>query len=133
MKRKALTGAAGPAFADVTLAAKAAEGIPFRNVADMFRRVLASDLEVVFRMMLRRLRVERRVLTASERFEKEKPLPLPLLMFRFGAETAADTTENPSCALLEHFFVDKENGRGLTLAWNGLAACRQKSARGVLR
>ena len=65
MKRRTFTFVAGLAFAAATTAAVAAEGISFQKAADMLYRVMSADREVYTRMVVQRLTVDRKILTAS--------------------------------------------------------------------
>ena len=118
MKLTTLRIAAGLAFAVATTAA--AEGIPYGKVADMLYRVMSADREVYTRMVVQRLTVDRKILTASEHFEDDAALPLPAQMFRFGAETVMDHTEDFSYALLSLHPVNRKNGPGTELERKGL-------------
>ncbi|MCY3828355.1 MAG: DUF3365 domain-containing protein [Rhodospirillaceae bacterium] len=121
MKLTTRTIAAGLAFAVATMAAGvAAEGIPYRKVADMLYRVMSADREVYTRMVVQRLTVDRKILTASEHFEDDAALPLPAQMFRFGAETVMDNTEDFSYALLSLHPINRKNGPGTELERKGL-------------
>ena len=117
MKRTLLTIAA---LAFGIGSAAAAEGIPFRKVADMLYRVMSADREVYTRMVVQRLTVDRKVITASEHFEDDSALPLPAQMFRFGAERVMDRTEDFSYALLSLNPINKKNGPGTDLERKGL-------------
>ncbi len=121
MKRTSLTIAAlafgiGSAMA----ASAAAEGISFRKVADMLYQVMSADREVYTRMVVQRLTVDNKVVTASEHFEDDTALPLPAQMFRFGAERVMDETEDFSYALLSLNPINKKNGPGTDLERKGL-------------
>ena len=118
MKRRTLTIAASLAF--TVAATAAAEGIPFQKVADMLYRVMSADREVYTRMVVQRLTVDRKILTASEHFEDDAALPLPAQMFRFGAETVMDNTEDFSYALLSLHPINRKNGPGTELERKGL-------------
>ena len=121
MKLTTRTIAAGLAFAVATMAAGvAAEGIPYRKVVDMLYRVMSADREVYTRMVVQRLTVDRKILTASEHFEDDAALPLPAQMFRFGAETVMDNTEDFSYALLSLHPINRKNGPGTELERKGL-------------
>lgn len=120
MMRRTLTIAAGLAFAVATASGAAADGIPFQKVADMLYRVMSADREVYTRMVVQRLTVDRKILTASEHFEDDAALPLPSQMFRFGAETVMDETEDFSYALLSLHPINRKSGPGTDLERKGL-------------
>ena len=121
MKRRTLMITAGLAFAVATTAAEsAAEGIPHRKVVDMLYRVMSADREVYTRMVVQRLTVDRKIITAAEHFEDNDALPLPAQMFRFGAETVIDNTEDFSYALLSLHPINRKNGPGTDLEREGL-------------
>jgi len=71
-------------------------------------------------MVVQRLTVDRKILTASEHFEDDAALPLPAQMFRFGAETVTDNTEDFSYALLSLHPINRKNGPGTALESKGL-------------
>ena len=119
MKRRTLMTAAGLVLA-ATTAGAAADGLPFRKVADMLYRVMSADREVYTRMVVQRLTVDRDILTASEHFEDDEALPLPAQMFRFGAEAVMDHTEEFSHALLSLHPINRKNGPGTELEKRGL-------------
>ncbi len=116
-KRHLIT--AGLALATGTL--MAADGITYRKAADMLYRVMSADREVYTRMVVQRLTVDEEVLAASEHFEDDSALPLPAQMFRFGAETVMDNTDDFSYALLSLHPINKKNGPGTELEKNGLS------------
>ena len=121
MKRSSLTIAVlalGVATATATVVA--AEGIAYEKVADMLYRVMSADREVYTRMVVQRLAVDEKVITASEHFEDDVALPLPAQMFRFGAEEVMDNTEDFSYALLSSNPINKKNGPGTELEKEGL-------------
>jgi len=121
MKRRMLMTAAGLAFAVATaMAEAAAEGITFQKVADMLYRVMSADREVYTRMVVQRLTVDKKILTASEHFEDDAALPLPAQMFRFGAKEVMDNTEDFSYALLSLHPINPKNGPGTELERRGL-------------
>ena len=98
----------------------AAEGISYRKAADMLYLVMSSDRAVYARKVVQRLTRDAELLTASEHFEDDAALPLPAQMFRFGAELAADKTEDFSYSLLSLHPVNKKNGPGTPLEEEGL-------------
>ncbi len=98
----------------------AAEGIPIERVADMLYRVMSADREIYTRMVVQRLAVDEKVITASEHFEDDLALPLPAQMFRLGAEEVMDNTEDFSYALLSLNPINKKNGPGTDLEKEGL-------------
>ena len=98
----------------------AAEGISYRQAADMLYLVMSSDRAVYARMVVQRLTRDERILAASEHFEDESALPLPAQMFRFGAEMVADETEDFSYSLLSLHPINRKNGPGTDLEREGL-------------
>ena len=100
--------------------AVAAEGISYQKAADMLYLVMSSDRAVYARKVVQRLTRDAELLTASEHFEDDAALPLPAQMFRFGAELAADQTEDFSYSLLSLHPVNKKNGPGTPLEKEGL-------------
>ena len=99
----------------VTAASAAADDIPYERVADMLYTVMSADREVYTKMVIQRLTVDDKVITASEHFQDDLALPLPAQMFRFGAEAAMDATEEFSYSLLSLHPINKKNGPGTDL------------------
>ena len=87
----------------------AARGIEPRDVADMLHAVMSSDRTVYTRLVVNRLTLKDKVITADEHFEDNKALPLPAQMFRFGAEMAAEQNKKFSYSLLSLWPVNKQN------------------------
>lgn len=97
-----------------------AQSIPYERVADMLYQIMSADRDVYTRMVVQRLTVDEQILTASEHFEDEKALPLPAQMFRLGAETVMDNTDDFSYALLSLDPINKKNGPVTELEREGL-------------
>lgn len=87
-----------------------AKGIEPKDVADMLHAVMSSDRTVYTRVVVNRLTLKDKVITADEHFEDNKALPLPAQMFRFGAELAAEQTKKFSYSLLSLWPINKQNG-----------------------
>ena len=98
----------------------AAQGVSYRQAADMLYLVMSSDRAVYARKVVQRLTRDEQILVASEHFEDDSALPLPAQMFRFGAELAADKTDDFSYSLLSLHPVNKKNGPGTDLEQEGL-------------
>ncbi len=120
MKFRTLRTAAALAVAAGIVMDAVAQGIPYPQVADMLYRVMSADREVYTRMVVQRLTVDEEILTASEHFEDEAALPLPAQMFRFGAETVMDNSEDFSYALLSLDPINRNNGPATELEQAGL-------------
>ena len=75
--RKLAGAALGAAAAMIALASAAADGIPYRRVADMLYLVMSSDRAVYTRMVVQRLTRDEKIITASEHFRDDAALPLP--------------------------------------------------------
>ena len=120
MKDRTLVIAAAFAVSAGVAIGAAAQAIPYPKVADMLYRVMSADREVYTRMVVQRLTVDEDILTASEHFEVEAALPLPAQMFRFGAETVMDNTEDFSYALLSLDPINRNNGPATELERQGL-------------
>jgi Protein of unknown function (DUF3365) len=86
-----------------------AKGLEPRDVADMLHAVMSSDRTVYTRLVVNRLTLKDKVITANEHFEDNKALPLPAQMFRFGAEMAAEQNKKFSYSLLSLWPVNKQN------------------------
>lgn len=97
-----------------------AEDMEYKDVADLLHLVMSSDRTVYTRMIVNRLAVEEKVITASEHFEDDKALVLPAQMFRFGAEMVADNTDAFSYSLLSLWPINKQNSPTTPLEIEGL-------------
>lgn len=98
----------------------ASEGIPYEKVTDMLYQVMSANREVYTRVVVQRLTVDEKILTASEHFEDDAALPLPSQMFRFVAEEVLDNTEDFSYSLLSLDPINKKNGPATDLERQGL-------------
>jgi hypothetical protein len=76
----------------------------------MLHAVMSADRTVYTRVVVNRLTLKDKVITANEHFEDHKALPLPAQMFRFGAELAAEQNKKFSYSLLSLWPVNKQNG-----------------------
>jgi hypothetical protein len=64
---------------------------------------------VYTRVIVNRLTLQDKVITASEHFEDDQALALPAQMFRFGAEMVSSKTEGFSYSLQSLWAVNKQN------------------------
>ncbi len=101
-------------------AAWASEGVSYAKVADMLYQVMSANREVYTRVVVQRLTVDEKILTASEHFEDDAGLPLPSQMFRFVSEAVLDNTEDFSYSLLSLHPINKKNGPATDLERQGL-------------
>ena len=115
----ALTGLLWGMGAAMTAAA-GSEGISYGKVTDMLYQVMSANREVYTRVVVQRLTVDEKILTASEHFEDNAGLPLPSQMFRFVAEEVLDNTEDFSYSLLSLHPINKKNGPATELERQGL-------------
>ena len=120
MKKMTRRPGAAVVCAAIAAAAAASDGLSYQQVADMLYRVMSADREVYTRMVVQRLTVDEDVVTASEYFDDELALPLPAQMFRFGAETVADQTDEFSYSLLSLYPINRKNGPATELEREGL-------------
>ncbi len=97
-----------------------AENMDYQEVADLLHLVMSSDRTVYTRMIVNRLAVDEKVITASEHFEDDKALVLPAQMFRFGAEMVAEETDAFSYSLLSLWPINKQNAPTTDLEIEGL-------------
>ena len=119
-RSRKLAGLALGAATAMAAVAAAADGVPYRQVADMLYLVMSSDRAVYTRMVVQRLTRDEKVITASEHFRDDVALPLPAQMFRFGAEMVADATEDFSYSLLSLYPINRKNGPATELERKGL-------------
>lgn len=80
-----------------------------KQLADMLHLVMESDRTVYTRVIVNRLTLQDKVITASEHFEDEQALALPAQMFRFGSEMVAEKTDAFSYSLQSQWAVNKQN------------------------
>jgi hypothetical protein len=80
-----------------------------KQLADMLHLVMESDRTVYTRVIVNRLTLQDKVITASEHFEDDQALALPAQMFRFGAEMVSSKTKGFSYSLQSLWAVNKQN------------------------
>jgi hypothetical protein len=80
-----------------------------KQLADMLHLVMESDRTVYTRVIVNRLTLQDKVITASEHFEDDQALALPAQMFRFGAEMVSSKTEAFNYSLQSLWAVNKQN------------------------
>lgn len=80
-----------------------------KQLADMLHMVMESDRTVYTRVIVNRLTLQDKVITASEHFEDDQALALPAQMFRFGAEMVDSKTDDFSYSLQSTWAVNKQN------------------------
>jgi len=105
------------AYAALVAAAVSAAALPFahaqeamfsaKQLADMLHLVMESDRTVYTRVIVNRLTLQDKVITASEHFEDDKALALPAQMFRFGSEMVASKTQDFQYSLQSLWAVNK--------------------------
>lgn len=88
--------------------------VSVKAMADALHIVMDSDRTVYTKTIVNRLVKKDKVIKASEHFEDDQALALPAQMFRFGAELAAQRTdENPdvnfSYSLQSLWPINKQN------------------------
>lgn len=101
-------------------------GLPLKDAADMLHAVMEADRTVYTRVVVQRLTLQDKVITASEHYADEKALPLPAQMFRLGAEAAAETTKKFSYSLLSLTPINKQNNARTDIERKGLEAVANK-------
>jgi len=97
-----------------------AEGVAYKDVADMLHAVMDSDRAVYTKKVVQRLAAKEKVIKASEYHEDEKALPLPAQMFRFGAETVGKRTDKFTYSLQSLWPINKQNAPVTKLEKEGL-------------
>ncbi|MBN1237693.1 MAG: DUF3365 domain-containing protein [Gammaproteobacteria bacterium] len=114
MKRPAIAAAglcAAAAGASFLASADAGDEPVFspKQLADMLHLVMESDRTVYTRVIVNRLTLQDKVITASEHFEDDQALALPAQMFRFGSEMVASKSEDFSYSLQSEWAVNRQN------------------------
>lgn len=89
--------------------AKQAGGVTPQRMADALYTVMASDRAAYTRLVVNRLAMDEKVITASEHWKDDKALPLPAQMFRYGAELTAESNPDLSYSLQSLWPVNKQN------------------------
>ncbi len=100
--------------------AAVADGMDYQTVTDLLHLVMSSDRTVYTRMVVNRLAVQEKVISASEHFVDDKALVLPAQMFRFGAEMVAEETDEFSYSLLSLWPINKQNAPTTDMEKEGL-------------
>jgi hypothetical protein len=101
---------------------KKSSGLDPEDVADMLHAVMEADRSVYTKVVVQRLTLQDKVITASEHFADEKALPLPAQMFRMGAEAAAEKTTKFSYSLLSLTPINKQNNARTDVERKGVEA-----------
>ena len=92
-----------------------------KQLADMLHLVMESDRTVYTRVIVNRLTLQDKVITASEHFEDDKALALPAQMFRFGSEMVASKTQDFQYSRQSPWAVNKQNMPRTDIEKKGLA------------
>lgn len=120
--------AVGGVLAAASIAAHAAEGWSYKEIADALHAVMESDRTVYTRLIVNRLQNEEHVIKASEHWKDDKALVLPAQMFRFGAEMVAEKKAGFSYSLLSLWPVNKQNGPKTPVEKEALEAVAKSGA-----
>jgi len=107
-------------IAAFSITSATAEGLEYRQAADMLYQVLSANRTVYTEVVVQRLALDEDVIRVSEHFEDDSGLPLPSQMFRFGAELVADESDDFYFSLLSLHPINKKNGPGTELEMKGL-------------
>jgi len=91
-----------------------------KQLADMLHLVMESDRTVYTRVIVNRLTLQDKVITASEHFEDDHALALPAQMFRFGSEMVASKTDDFSYSLQSLWAVNRQNMPRTEIEMQGL-------------
>jgi len=101
-------------------------GLPLKDAADMLHAVMEADRTVYTRVVVQRLTLQDKVITASEHYSDERALPLPAQMFRLGAEAASEKSNKFSYSLLSLTPINKQNNARTDIERKGLEAVASK-------
>jgi len=127
-----LAGACGASFllmGFLGFGEKKSGGLDPKDVADMLHAVMEADRSVYTKMVVQRLTLQDKVITASEHFADEKALPLPAQMFRMGAEAAAEKTAKFSYSLLSLTPINKQNNARTETERKGMEAVAENKTK----
>ena len=80
-----------------------------REVTDMLHLQMTALHSVYSKKIIARLVNKDKVISASEEYEKDKALPLPAQMFRFGAEAVSNMTNKYSYSMLSEWPINPNN------------------------
>jgi len=89
-------------------------GVSYAKFTDALHMVLENDRTVYTKRVVNRLFKDEGVISASERFDEDKALPLPAQMFRMGAELTASKDAWFSYSLQSSWPINKSNAAGQT-------------------
>lgn len=95
-------------------------GISPQKMADALHAVMESDRTVYTRKVINRLANEDKVIKTSEHWQDDKALPLPVQMFRMGAEMVTEKDVGFTYSLLSMWPVNKQNKPKTPLEKEGL-------------
>lgn len=98
----------------------AKKGIDPRDAADMLHAVISSDRTVYTKLVVNRLTLQDKVITASEHFADENALPLPAQILRFGAELVSEKTDKFTYSLQSLWAINKQNSPRTDVEKHGL-------------
>lgn len=92
-----------------------------REVADLFHAIVSANRAVYSQVVVNRLTLQDKVITADEHFLDEKALPLPAQIFRLGAELAAEKNRKVFYSLHSYWPLNKQNSPRTQKEKDGLA------------
>jgi hypothetical protein len=121
-KRYRTRAAVAAVLAAVGVAAVAADGVSYQELADALHAVMDSDRTVYTRNVVNRLQNDDKVIKASEHWKDDKALPLPAQMFRMGSEMVAEKQKLFTYSLLSEWPVNKQNAPRTPVEVAGLKA-----------
>lgn len=80
-----------------------------REVTDMLHLQITALHSVYSKKIVARLVNKDKIISASEEFEKDKALPLPAQMLRFGAEAVSNMTNKYAYSMLSEWPINSNN------------------------
>ena len=89
--------------------APAVKEFDYAFMTDALHAAVEADRTAYTRLVVNRLTLEEKVITASEHWEDDKALLLPAQMFRAGAELAREKNEKVNYSLLSQWPINKQN------------------------
>ena len=97
------------------------KGLDPRDVADLFHAIVSANRAVYSQVVVNRLTLQDKVVSAAEHYLDEKALPLPAQIFRLGAELAAEKNRKVFYSLHSYWPLNKHNSPRTQTEKDGLA------------
>jgi hypothetical protein len=84
-------------------------GLPIEKVADLISSIVAANREAYSQIVVNRLMIQEKIISADEAYLKKKLLPLPAQFFRASAEAAAGKNTRAVYSLESFWSIRPQN------------------------